>query len=710
MKIEMAPWVQNYTVPMDEMYTELTLEEMENKPTGPIPVKLESYTELFTEKETTDKQQSHPETTFEPPRKKSRRSKGKKILGKGDPGMGKSTLGRKIAYDWAKGVFTAVSVVFFVSMKLIRPGQTIENIIIDQVPPLEALEIDERKLKTILNTFGNKCLIILDGLDEHDLGSSEDVRKMIEGRKLLTCNIFLTSRPHDTETIEKYFPVHVSIKGFSRDRAWQFISRCVHDLKKANSVMSFCIRNFSHQFQLDLCFSPMLILFMIILMNSNELDLTLRKVIPLSEIYFRVVRCIYRNYCERTKIEFQESPFLDILRRVGKLAWEMLKSGKGWVKKREILKEVSEDAFAIGLLIGHKDFRLSRAETSDILITFPHLNLQEFLGSFGFLQMLNEGHSIDSLLLGRYERETFLERPIFLRFCLWFLNEKTEYHQFSHRQPVFDSLTSECAKQVNLVQLDMMDIGKLFPVLQIPATCIDENIPILNFIRGILSKCSETREFYLPSISYCAIAYLSELIPNLPPHLLESGNHAGAKLYTVLETVSNHVTMQKFSNCCESAGLHPSFFLSRDSDMDLSKLMLQSAKQLKLFGPHEDACRVLGVQELPLCPFLEDLSFVNIQVDARVLVVLENAIRKERLPLLCHLSFENCGQSLKGNLPILFRSVYPSVTSVNLGKCLLSSSDLTTLRNCLSAKRNRKLPNLTSLVLCVGEEGLRTFP
>ena len=132
MKIEMAPW---YTVSMDELYTELTLEQTENKTTGPIPIKLESYAKLFSENETAD-QQSHPGTTSEPPRKKSKTSKakkGKKILGKGNPGMGKSTFGRKIAYDWAKGVFTAVSDVFFVSMKLIRPGQTIENIIIDQV-------------------------------------------------------------------------------------------------------------------------------------------------------------------------------------------------------------------------------------------------------------------------------------------------------------------------------------------------------------------------------------------------------------------------------------------------------------------------------------------------------------------------------------------------------------------------------------------------
>ena len=215
MKIEMAPWVQNHTVPMDELYTELTLAQIENKPTGPIPVKLDNYTQLFTEQEKTDQQEtSNIQQNLSTHRRKSRRRKEKKILANGDPGMGKSTFGRKIAYDWAKGVFTAVSIVFFVSMKLIRPGQSIENIIIDQVPPLEALEIGERKLKDILDFFGHKCLIILDGLDEHDLGTNDDVRKVIEGRKLLRCNILLTSRPHSTEEIEKHFSTRITITGF----------------------------------------------------------------------------------------------------------------------------------------------------------------------------------------------------------------------------------------------------------------------------------------------------------------------------------------------------------------------------------------------------------------------------------------------------------------------------------------------------------------
>ena len=34
MKIEIAPWVKGYAVDMDELYTELTLEKIDNKPSG----------------------------------------------------------------------------------------------------------------------------------------------------------------------------------------------------------------------------------------------------------------------------------------------------------------------------------------------------------------------------------------------------------------------------------------------------------------------------------------------------------------------------------------------------------------------------------------------------------------------------------------------------------------------------------------------------
>ena len=70
-----------------------------------------------------------------------KKNKSKKILAKGEAGTGKNSLSKKIAYDWGKDVFTAVSVVFLVSLTLIRPGEIIENIIIQQHAPLRVYKV-----------------------------------------------------------------------------------------------------------------------------------------------------------------------------------------------------------------------------------------------------------------------------------------------------------------------------------------------------------------------------------------------------------------------------------------------------------------------------------------------------------------------------------------------------------------------------------------
>ena len=100
--------------------------------------------------------------------------------------MGKTTLVKKVTFDWAKGIFNAVSIVFFVSLKLVNPGDAIENVIIDQTPVLQGLNVIGSKIKTILESFGPRCLLILDGLDEHALGENQDVIKIIESIYLVT--------------------------------------------------------------------------------------------------------------------------------------------------------------------------------------------------------------------------------------------------------------------------------------------------------------------------------------------------------------------------------------------------------------------------------------------------------------------------------------------------------------------------------------------
>ena len=91
---------------------------------------------------------------------------GHKVLIQGKPGMGKTTIVKKITFDWAKGKFTSFMIIFLVILKLAEPDESIESVIANQLPEIPGLGGTHHHLKKILDIFGERCLIILDGLDE----------------------------------------------------------------------------------------------------------------------------------------------------------------------------------------------------------------------------------------------------------------------------------------------------------------------------------------------------------------------------------------------------------------------------------------------------------------------------------------------------------------------------------------------------------------
>ena len=101
MKIEVAPWIKDYVTEMDDLYTDLTLEKVDNRLISKTHCKVSDYKELFPEpKESQRKWFSCRESEDD--------SEGERILSKGDPGMGKTTVSKKAAYDWAKGILKAL--------------------------------------------------------------------------------------------------------------------------------------------------------------------------------------------------------------------------------------------------------------------------------------------------------------------------------------------------------------------------------------------------------------------------------------------------------------------------------------------------------------------------------------------------------------------------------------------------------------------------
>ena len=197
---------------------------------------------------------------------------GEKILAKGNPGMGKTTWCKKVAWDWAKGLFQTFSIVFFVFLKFVKPGAAIENIIIEQNLYMKGLKISDKMLENIIEVFGNRCLLFMDGLGEHALGINHDVLRIIRGEKNLSCNILVSSRPHNTKQIEKYFPVILRVEGFTSNKAEQFASKILSDKKSIEAVLSFNPQDFRNNVPIHKC--PILLSFLCLLVREDALDLS----------------------------------------------------------------------------------------------------------------------------------------------------------------------------------------------------------------------------------------------------------------------------------------------------------------------------------------------------------------------------------------------------------------------------------------------------
>ena len=265
-------------------------------------------------------------------------------------------------------------------MKLVKPGDPIENVIIQQTPVLEAIGITHSKLRGILDSFGNYCLIIFDGLDEHDIMNNEHILNLIKGQNYMKCNTLATSRPHNIVGVEEYFDVVVEVQGFNKNQTEQFVSKIVKDKGKQKSTLKFHDEIFIRG--REKYAKPMLLLFVCILVNSDEINLESKR-ISLGEVYTRLVGLLYRKFVVRTGKKFSVTELVHLLKKVGKIVWETLQQKSSndteynFLHKCELMNEVGEEAFECGFLVGHDDFRM--IVLSDIVVTFPHRSIQEFL-------------------------------------------------------------------------------------------------------------------------------------------------------------------------------------------------------------------------------------------------------------------------------------------------------------------------------------------
>ena len=634
MKIEPFPWYEGYLINMDELYTELTLEKVERQLLGEETWSLRTYEDMFN----CNKSEHN----------------NRKILIKADPGMGKTTLGRKVARDWAIGKFKKFSIILFVALKFVKPGDPIENIIMQQIPELEGLKISQQKLKVLLDRFSKRILIILDGVDEHRLGQNDDVIKIIKNQKLLDCRIVVSSRPHSVKEVEQHFPTIIRVEGFKRRQAKMFVSSFFGDQNIITQILQFKPSDSRENFPVHKC--PILLSFLCLLVKEKKIDL-LDKKLTVGDLYLRMVQCLYKKFTNRKGIGFVESVFVQVMKSVGIIALRTLLSKNPLLQKSEVLGIVGEFAFEYGFFAGHEDFKLCTDPTADISVTYAHRSLEEFFGSFGFLQDLDDGKSVDEILGSYCGKPIFMVNPLVMKFCLWLLTT-TEF--FSSRRIVYDKLAAYAAQRIDYRMLNTKIVADIYPAMDIGEAVSDRDTLKLEFFKHVFEKCEQIRVMHagtdevkgiMELISHSLLSKLSLLAIGkhfLPGSVPDVNSSALTVSIECRDSVSCELISKTLQTNSDVLKRDPLVYARVDSEhsQDLKTLVEKHIK--KLHVSNSDFTRshpkvTLSVSgEFPFCPHLAHFTAQNYQISNSVPAAFLKAVKEGKFPSLRRIELKSC--------------------------------------------------------------------
>ena len=411
-------------------------------------------------------------------------------------------------------------------------------------------------------------------------------------------------------------------------------------------------------------------------------------------------------------IEFKMSNFTDMLRSVGKIAFDTLLVSNPLLKRSDVVREVGNEPFDYGLLIGHEDFRLIRDETADIFLTFPHRSLKEFLGAFYFILMLNYGVSIESLLGSSAKKPIFLLNPLFLHFCLWLIKSGKTYFTFQERKHVYYVLMNYARKIIGPI----FDL-KLYPAINI--TEKNNDMLGMNFLKKILSRMHDVHTLIVDTTNPIdwiltsmkgTLSSVKRLIISevLTIAHCKTDNYVSIVLgdenfdTSILDTVWQHLKNfnERSSICLTASNLKVN--LSRVDIRTFRKLQINGDTVYNKFLHISSFVTAKGIL---YCPDLTHLSLANISLREKLISSLSSTAAIGGFSNISHLVLVNC-RGLARQIGSLFtgRSSWKQLKHLNLYRSIFSRRDLEALFNVIVAGSTGSFPELTSLAISANDE------
>ena len=178
-------------------------------------------------------------------------------------GIGKTTLANEICLRWARDGFLSddFDAVLFIPMRCVQQ-RSLEQVMIEF--------IGEEAYQQLKKSAGNRCLIILEGLDEmaanHQISDHYFVNLIKHCAVLEESTILITSRPHACSELDADRCVEVI--GFGADEIKEFIEKSFPNDDHSVSELLQQLNDYPHL--KSLCYSPLNLIMITDIFRSSQ--------------------------------------------------------------------------------------------------------------------------------------------------------------------------------------------------------------------------------------------------------------------------------------------------------------------------------------------------------------------------------------------------------------------------------------------------------